>query len=233
MMNDLNLDNEGTQKYCDTLKGQILLNYRFLLYIEHLTSIKEVSIDQLVFLRKCGFGYKEIADLFHCSTAAVGARLKKYSPENDETIKLQQSLAAQITDVRIDNPIESLESKWQQLSAMRLSKNEETVLKAIKLQVDIEEKMYHEKDKLISEERLRRFIGTIEAKVIEADNWLRNEIGQANKYLESLNSTYRIPYQPIAVRVKDAIESDTELSATRNALAGAAIDITPEEDELD
>jgi predicted transcriptional regulator len=231
MMNDLELDDAKVQKYCDDLRTQILPNYRYLLYIDHLTNFKDVSIDQLIFLRTCGLTHKEIADLFHCSVSAVALRIRKYDPVTTEQQDLTKALTDQILDVRIDNPIDALDSKWRQLSALRTSKNEDVKLKAIKLQVEIEEKIRFEKEKLISEDRLTRFIRTIEMKIIEADNWMRDEIGQANKYLESVDAIHRIPYQPISIRIKNAIESDSELFETRNALVGVTIDVTPEEDD--
>lgn len=230
LMNRFDITDDSLADYCLLVTKHVISNLRYLKYIDHATSIKDASIESLMFLRSCAFSQQDIADLLHCNPSTVGTRIKNYRPpaHNDEDA---EAIMRSVINANSDDPMESLMSKWRQLNELRYAKNDETKLKAMRLQADIEVLMQDHKERILSHERLADFIRVIEAQVVTADKWLRAEIENINLELAEIGSDKRLPYQSIAAGIRTAIESDKMLLEVSDTLNGKPIDIDTEGDD--
>lgn len=215
LIDKFNIDTEASEIYCKILSLNLVPRFRYLKYVDNLSRITDTTTEQLIFLKQCGFSMKETAELLNGSEQSIKARFADLGKRVEE----RRDLIASTVALGTENTLRSLESKWAQLNEMRNSTDEEIQLKAIKIQIEVEMLINDEKDKMLTMERLRRFMSLMEEKVVRADARLKVELQDANRYLTAAGSTRRIEYVSIIREVRRAIETDKELSETSDALS--------------
>lgn len=206
---------EASETFCKLFSLNLVPKFRYLKYVDNLARLNDTTTEQLVFLKQCGFSMKEMADLLNTSEQHVKTRFAELGKRVEE----KRDLIASTVALGTENTLRSLESKWAQLNEMRNSTDEEIQLRAIKLQIEVEMLINDEKDKMLTMERLRRFMSLMEQKVIRADASLKVSISEANRFLTAANYHRKLEYQSIVREVRRAIEQDKELSETSDALS--------------
>lgn len=215
VIDEFGLNVEASETYCKILSLNLVPKFRYLKYVDNLARLQDTTTEQLIFLKQCGLSMKETAELLRASEANVKARFAELGRRVEE----KRDLIASTVAMGTENTLRSLESKWAQLNEMRNSTDEEIQLRAMKLQIEVEILMNEEKDKMLTMERLRRFMALMEEKVIRADARLKVEVSDANRYLRAADSPRTIEYVSIVREVRRAIENDKELSETSDALS--------------
>lgn len=215
LIDKFGLDVEASEVYCKIFSLNLVPKFRYLKYVDNLARLQDTTTEQLIFLKQCGFSMKETAELLNGAEQNVKARFADLGRRVEE----KRDLIASTVALGTENTLRSLESKWAQLNEMRNSTDEEIQLRAIKLQIEVEMLINDEKDKMLTMEKLRRFMALMEEKVIRADARLKVEISDANRYLTAAGSTRKIEYVSIIREVRRAIEMDKELTETSDALS--------------
>jgi len=186
-------------------------------------SKNELTMGVIGILLGLGFSKTDIAALFHVGLNTVEFKV-------DDWERSDRDLDLMSEDLAIDDALEALKFKWNRakefLAAVKVDASEviesesdakkvklkiDIVDKAARLQLELEEKLDDQYEKLINRRMFVAFWRAINQKIKDLDYWYREQVGSLNIHLEDTGQS-PVKYKSLFREWKKIMHQEKSLS---------------------
>ncbi len=218
LSNALAWDETQMNTYCQSIEKDFLSKFQWPSYKEHLVSIKDASSENMMFLRKLGFTYKEMSQILHCAEVTLKKRLNIYRDKVDEAREVEAEGFKRQLNVNLDDNIEMLEAKKQVLHSISVIGSDDNKIKAIKVLMEVTNEIVKEREKLVKIENMKKVISLFQKHINELDVYVKAKFNDINATMLNLGQDKIYEIRGLNDVIRESMNKDPDIVALKRLL---------------